>query len=187
MHISVRRSGEWDEVAFVPDAGPIAWREVAAVVPVAAGAALRVRLSFVADEWRIGRIAVATRFRHPEPERFAPAALEEANGAANDSALAGVASLDARYLATTPGQRFTLRFATGPAPRDSVRTFLLATEGYYTEWIRGTWISQGQRASDRPFTASDSTLAEAVRHWRDIAPTFEAQFAHSRIPTGRLP
>ncbi|MGH7649383.1 MAG: hypothetical protein ACREND_14800 [Gemmatimonadaceae bacterium] len=187
MHVSVRRGSRWDTVAYVPDAGPIAWREVAAVVPAPPGDTLRVRLSFVADEWRIGKIGVAMRLRHPAPETFAPSALVEANGAPADTAMASVAALDARYLETTPGQRFTLRFTTGAPPRDSVRTFLLATEGYYTEWVRGKWIRQARATGERSFSASDTTLAETVRHWRDVAPTFESQFAHTRIPTGALP
>lgn len=187
MHVSVRRGVQWDTVASVPDAGPIAWREVAAVVPVPPGDTLHVRLSFVADQWRIGKIGAAMRFRHPQPETFEPAAVVEANGTPADSARTSVATLDARYLETTPGQRFTLRFTTGASPRDSVRTFLLATEGYYTEWVRGSWIRQAEAAGEQSFAASDSTLAQTVRHWRDVAPTFEAQFARTRIATGALP
>src|SRR6185312_4405684 len=96
LHVSVRRGGEWQEVVDVPDAGPIAWRDVAA------------------------------RFRHPVPQRFAPSTLVAANTPADADALRSIAETDTRYLETTPGQQFTIRFGTGVAPRDSVRTFLLA-------------------------------------------------------------
>ncbi|HKV50743.1 MAG TPA: hypothetical protein VJO52_06015 [Gemmatimonadaceae bacterium] len=185
LHISVRRGGQGEEVAYVPDAGPIAWRDVASVIPATADDTLHVRLSFVADEWRLGKVAVATRFRRPAPQRFAPM-MVAANGVADTDALRSVSGLDARYLETTPGQQLTLRFSTGAGPRDSVRTFLLATEGYYTEWIRGGWVRQAKGAAPRPFIASDSTLAETVRHWATVGPAFESAFAH-RIPVRHLP
>jgi len=187
LHVSVRRGGEWQEAADVPDAGPIAWRDVAAVIPAPPGDTLRVRLSFVADEWRLGKVSVATRFRRPVPQRFAPSALVAAHTTADADALRSVTETDARYLETTPGQQFTLRFGTGAAPRDSVRTFLLATDGYYTEWIRGDWVRQAEAAASRPFIASDSTLAETVRHWSSVAPAFASAFAHTRIPARRVP
>jgi len=187
LHVSVRQGGEWHEAVDVPDAGPIAWRDVAAVIPAPKGDTLHVRLSFVADEWRLGKVSVATRFRRPVPQRFAPSALVAASTAPDADALRSVAETDARYLETTPGQQFTLRFQTGAAPRDSVRTFLLATDGYYTEWIRGAWVRQAEAATPHPFIASDSTLAETVRHWSRVAPAFESAFAHTRIPVRRVP
>ena len=187
LHVSVRWGGEWQEVVDVPDAGPIAWRDVAAVIPAPKGDTLRVRLSFVADEWRLGKVSVATRFRRPVPQRFAPSTLVAANTAADTEALRSVAETDARYLGTTPGQQFTIRFRTGAAPRDSVRTFLLATDGYYTEWIRGAWVRQAAGAAPHPFIASDSTLAETVRHWSSVAPAFEAAFNRTRIPVRHVP
>lgn len=187
LHVSVRRGQAWDEVARVPDAGPIAWRDVAAVVPVTSRDTMHVRLSFVADAWRIGKVRVAGGFRRPVPRRFAPSAVVEPNGSTNVDALTSLSEPDARYLETVPGQRFTVRFETGDAPRDSVRTFLMATEGYYTEWIRGGWVRQAIGAAPRPFIASDSSLAETVRHWVDVAPRFEADFARTRIPVRTLP
>lgn len=185
LHVSVRHDNAWDTVADVPDAGPIAWRDVGVVIPVPAGDTLSVRLSFVADEWRIDRVAVAARFRHPLPEHFDISALLGADGTPEQAALEGVQTLDDRYLETAPGQRFTVQFATGRAPGDSARTFLLATEGYYTEWIRGSWVRQTR--TPRPFIASDTTLVDTERHWADVGPAFEAQFAQTRIPVRPLP
>jgi hypothetical protein len=185
LHVSVRRGDTWDTVAYVPDAGPIAWRDVAAVIPVPAGDTLSIRLSFVADEWRIDRVAVAAGLRHPSPQRIEAAAVIDADGAANQPALESARALDQRYLTTTPGQRFTIRFNAGPVPGDSARTFLLATEGYYTEWIRGSWVRQAK--TPQAFSASDTTLVETVRHWARVGPAFEAQFARTRIPVRRSP
>jgi hypothetical protein len=180
LHVSVRRGDAWDTVAYVPDAGPIAWRDVAAVIPVPRADTLTIRLSFVADEWRIDHVAVAALFRHPVPERIEASAVLVAGGASNEPALESARDLDAQYLVTTPGQRFTVRFNAGQAPSDSARTFLLATEGYYTEWIRGSWVRQAR--TPHPFIASDTTLVETVNHWARVGPAFEAQFARTRIP-----
>jgi len=180
MHIAVRTRSGWKAVAYIPDSGPIAWQQVAAVIPVIQGDTLHVRLSFVADQWRIRTVRVATAYRHPHAARLPIASVITARSVADSVALSGVRTLDGHYLATSPGQRFTVRFATGPAPHDSTRTFLLATEGYYTEWIRGSWIRQAVRP--RPFVPSDSTLALAVHRWTQVQPEFERRFATSRIP-----
>ncbi|HEX6807583.1 MAG TPA: hypothetical protein VF118_06320 [Gemmatimonadaceae bacterium] len=187
LHVSVRHGRTWDEAAYVPDAGPIAWRDVAAVLPANTGDTLHVRLSFLADEWRIGKVAAAAEFRRPVAQRFAPSAVVDANGAPDEDARRSVSEPDGRYLETMPGQHFTVRFETGSVPSDSLRTFLVATEGYYTEWIRGGWVRQAAGAAPHSFTASDSTLAETVRHWAAVAPAFERQFARTKIPMRRLP
>src|SRR6185437_1809554 len=180
MHIAVRTRSGWKAVAYIPDSGPIAWQQVAAVIPVIQGDTLHVRLSFVADQWRIRTVRVATAYRHPHAARLPIASVITARSVADSVALSGVRTLDGHYLATSPGQRFTVQFATGPAPHDSTRTFLLATEGYYTEWIRGSWIRQA--VGPRPFVPSDSTLALAVHRWTQVQPEFERRFATSRIP-----
>jgi len=180
MHIAVRTRSGWKAVAYIPDSGPIAWQQIAAVIPVIQGDTLHVRLSFVADQWRIRTVRVATAYRHPHAARLPIASVITARSVADSVALSGVRTLDGHYLATSPGQRFTVRFATGPAPHDSTRTFLLATEGYYTEWIRGSWIRQA--VGPRPFVPSDSTLALAVHRWTQVQPEFERRFATSRIP-----
>jgi hypothetical protein len=180
MGVAVWRDGGWHEVGRIKDTGPVAWRDVALVVPVPPGDALRVRLSFVADNWRIDRIAVSFAVRRPTVTPHPLARALGAGGGDDTTALASLAAADGRYLETLPGQFFVAEWRTGTAPADSARTFLLASQGYYTEWIRRGWIEAGRRPT--PFTPTDSALAEAVARYRQVKDSLEVRFAATRVP-----
>ncbi len=180
MRVAVWRDGGWQEIGRIKDTGPVAWKDVAIVVPVPPGQTLRVRLSFVADNWRIDRIAVSFAVRTPTVTTHPLARVLGAGGAEDTTALASLAAADGRYLETLPGQFFTAEWQTGPLPVDSARTFLLASQGYYTEWIRRGWIAAGRRPT--PFTPTDGALAEAVARYRQVKDTLEVRFAATRVP-----
>ena len=182
MRISVSDGGSYRQVARFTDKGPIAFHDVAVVVPAPPGDSVRVRLSFVADDWRIDRISFAERFSHA-PVRTVPLqTVIGSDGAADTAAFASMSNADDRYLTTTPGQRFSARFAAGNIPADSTRTFLLASQGYYTEWVRGSWINKSA-ADAKPFVPSQASIAAAIGSWRSKQSELERQFYSTAIPT----
>lgn len=174
------REGGYRAVAHVKDTGPIAWKDVAVVVPVLERGRVRVRLRFPVDNWRIDRIAVARRFRRALPLVHPLAAIHDAAGQTDAAALASLGAADARYLETSPGQRFSAEFRPGPATEMEQQTFFLASQGYYTEWVRRSWLAAPRTA--RTFVPSDSALAEAIARWRVAQDSLEAGFMASRIP-----
>ena len=180
MKVAVRRGGAWEPVMGVPDAGPIAWRTVTAVVPVPREDSLRVRLSFVADQWRINSVAVASRVRRIEPRSIPVGRVVRSDGTPDTTARAALRSVDSHYLQTMPGDRLTTWFDAGVIGADSARTFLVASHGYYTEWVRGDWLRGDRRTA--AFVPSDSSLAIAVDRWRTVQVDFERRFETSRIP-----
>jgi hypothetical protein len=181
MQIAVRDAAGFRQVAHLKDTGPVAWKDVAIVVPVLERDSVRVRLSFPADNWRIDRVAVATRFRRPPPVVHVLSEVVDAAGRPDTTARASLAAADGRYLETTAGQRFTAAFEVDSAPPVGVtRTFLLASQGYYTEWVRRGWLV-APRAS-RTFVPSDTALAEAIARWRVTQDTLEARFMATRVP-----
>jgi len=181
MQIAVRDGARFREVAHLKDTGPVAWKDVAIIVPVLERDSVRIRLSFPADNWRIDRVAVATRFRRPPPVVHALTEVLDAAGQPDTTARASLAAADGRYLETTAGQRFTATFEVGSAPPAGVaRTFLLASQGYYTEWVRRGWLV-APRAT-RTFVPSDTALAEAIARWRVTQDTLEARFMATRVP-----
>jgi hypothetical protein len=165
-----------NEIGRVGDVGPIAWKEVAIVVPVDRDS-VRVRLSFVTDAWRIDRIAVGQDVRRAETRTIVPAAVTGADGVTDVEALMRLGDSDDRYLETRPGERFELRFDPGPG-NEGERTFLLASTGYYVEWIRGAWLESPVAS----FDPSDAALVEALRRWSDARPNYEAAFQRIRFP-----
>ena len=180
LKISVREAGAYREVARVADSGPIAWKDVAAVVPVPPGDSLHLRLSFVADEWRIDRIALATEVRRPEVRVVRAAGVTGADGRPDSAVLGHLSDPDQRYLQTSPGQRFTLHFETGAPAPGMGRSFLLASQGYYSEWVRRDWLRPPRAA--HAFRPSDEALLAALERWRSRQGVLEAEFFNSRIP-----
>lgn len=180
LRVLLWRNGRYESVARIPDAGPIAWRDVAAIIPVPSGErTLRLRLSFVADAWRIDRLRVASAVRQATARTIPLAAVTGPTGRAEEEALASLREPDARYLQTSPGQRFIARFDVGPEAGGS-RTLLLSSQGYYVEWVRQHWLRPG--GSVRPFRPSDEALAAALDTWRRTQASFEKRFESSRIP-----
>ena len=59
MRISVWDGGKFRQVARVGDQGPIAWKDVAVTLPVPEGDRMRVRLSFVVDNWHIDWVGIS--------------------------------------------------------------------------------------------------------------------------------
>jgi hypothetical protein len=97
----------------------------------------------------------------------------------NGPAVAALRGADESYLITSPGQSFSVEFDVGKAV-PGTRTYMLASQGYYTEWVRGSWI---KNASGKAFTPSDAMLVEAIRDWRGKQPEMENKFYSTRIAT----
>lgn len=181
MRIHLLGEQGWEPVAKLADYGPIAWRDVAAVVPNrGSGDSLRIRLSFVADQWRIDRIAVASNVRRVPTRTVEASWVEGATGARERVPHRAIGAADEEYLQTSPSQRFTVGFDVGRDTPDAARTFLLVSQGYYTEWVRGAWM-KGRRDTT-VFVPADESLLRALRTWRAEKDSMEKQFYLSRIP-----
>lgn len=181
LHISVWRDGAYREVARIPDSGPITWHDVAAVIPAQEGEkSLRIRLSFLADQWRIDRFGVASAEREGAPRVIQISEVTGSDGRPENTAHDSMSASDARYLQTNPGQRFFVDFNVGRAPAGQSRTFLLSSQGYYTEWIRGSWIQTA--SAKEPFTPTDQAILGALQQWAATRESFEARFVKDRVP-----
>ncbi len=183
MNVAVLDHGTWRTVAHLKDTGPVAWKDVAIVVPVLDPNRVRIRLRFPADNWRIDRLAVARRFRRlphgPTVHRLS--IVRDALGRVDSAAAASMAAADDRYLEVESGRFLTAEFQAGaPLAGDSMRTFFLGSQGYYTEWVRNGWL-RAPRAN-RTFTPSDTALVEAIHRWRTTQDTLEARFMATRVP-----
>jgi hypothetical protein len=179
LRIEVARLGGWQEVGWIRDVGPIAFEDVGVVVPVVRGAPNVARLIFPIDSWRIDLLAVGAGLRRPAARRVPIAFVTGADG----SPLAEVPSIlrdpDGSYLETRPGQLFTAHFAVGAGPSDR-RTLLLVTHGYYSEWLRPSWLEP--QTARTGFAADSTSLADALDRWRTARGPLERQFAATKIP-----
>lgn len=181
MRVSIRDGAEYRAVGRIGDSGPIAFHDVAFLVPVprgAAGDSMHVRLSFLADDWRIDQIRIATRYRRPTTRSILATEVVTRDPSQSGSALRDLRAADEGYVVTSPGQSFTIRFDVGKEPTAGTRTFLLASQGYYNEWVRGSWI---KAASGMKFKPTDDALLDAIRRWRTQQSTLEREFYSTRV------
>lgn len=181
LRVWVLEGSDYREVARIGDSGPIAWKDVAVVVPLPEGEGpVRIRITSLVDEWRIDRVVLAGQVRRASGRTVPLAAVLDRGGAADPEALTEMAAPDETYHVTGPGYHATLRFRPGAARPGASRTFLLASQGYYTEWIRPAWIRSASRA--RPFEPEDATLEELLVEWRAVKDQLEERFYATRIP-----
>ena len=185
----VQKDGRTGAQARLGDVGPIAFRDVAMVLPRSSRDArgARVRLRFVADDWRIDRVEIAGVVSRPIVERvplarvMVPVPAHGGPPAADVAALAALHEADDRYLETRPGQRMSLEFAPARSRDASASTtYLIAWQGWYREWIRGAWLAAPTRTT--PWVPGDSAVATALARWRVKREPMEREFYASRIP-----
>ncbi len=181
LHISVWRDSAYQEAVRIPDSGPIDWHDVAAVIPAKEGEkSLRIRLSFLVDQWRIDRVGVASAERDATPRVIQISEVTGSDGRAEHSARDSMSAPDDNYLQTNPGERFFVDFNVGQATAGQARTFLLSSQGYYTEWIRGAWIQMA--SAKEPFSPTDEALPAALHRWAASRESFEERFVKDRVP-----
>ena len=102
------------------------------------------------------------------------------SGAPEPQALANLVAPDGRYLETGPGQSFTASWDVGLDSAGVQRTFLLASQGYYVEWVRQGWITAARDTV--PFRPGDASLLRALERWREVQDTLERRFFATRVP-----
>ena len=180
LEVSVRGPDGWERVARLADTGPLAWDKVAIQLPVPERDEFRVRLSFLADEWRIDFAGLAGEAEFVEPTVASFARVAPIDGAHDPEVAARIALSDEDYLVTGPSTALSLESESLGAYSEDERTFFLSSQGYYTEWIRPDWI----RSSDRPagFQPSGETVVRLMERWREEKDEFQKRFFETRIP-----
>lgn len=179
MRVSVLDGDKYRRIIRIGDSGPIAYHRMAVLVPAvtAPDGLVHVRLSFVADDWRIDELSVADKWRRPSARNVPISRVVVSDPAQTTASLAALKEPDESYLITGPGQSFRVEFDIGNGDTQE-RTWFLASQGYYTEWVRGDWI---RNASGKPFTPTNETLADAIRGWRTKQGSMEQRFYTQRI------
>jgi hypothetical protein len=179
LRVSVLDGGRYRQVARLVDFGPAAWRNVAAVVPAVGTDSVRVRLSFLADEWRIDRLAVAWDIRRPRQRMVPVTRVTGSDGGLRPDVRAVLRHADERRLQTSPGQRFFADFDVGTTT-PATRTFMFAAQGYYSEWVRGSWIKAS--TDTIAFRPSDAMVTRVLQSWIASKDSLERHFFRNRVP-----
>ena len=169
---------DYQTVHRIEHVGPIAWDHVAIPFEPSPDDSVKLRLRFLKDAWRIDQAALATEIRW-EDYNILP--LKNVTGVQQEQATTIRQQLelpDESYFTTFPGQQFELTFQTLDTTGHS--TYFIAAQGYYIEWIRGSWIRDN--VAGIPFSPSDTLLKDAFRTWNGVKDQFERDFFQSKIP-----
>lgn len=180
LRLAVFDGEAWRFVGRLGDSGPVAWKDVVAVLPTFGRSIVAVRLSFVADNWRVDRVGAATNWRRAEGRIIPLTEVLVGDGQPAPQALVALGAPDDRYLETVAGNSLALRFAVGPGAPDTARTFFLASQGYYLEWLRRDWLATGRDSS--AFAPGEPVLLDALQRWRASQEDTERRFYATRVP-----
>jgi len=183
LRVSLLTDGGRDEKQIVRlvDFGPAAWRDVAVIVPaIADGDSVHIRLTFLADEFRIDRLLVSSEVRGVEPKSIPVSRVVDGQHGSRPDVRDVLLRADDRRLQTWPGQRFVAEFDVGGETPSTKRTYFIAAQGYYIEWMRGSWLTENQSAT--AFEPWNAPIAPILQRWLETRDSLEQRFFRQRVP-----
>jgi len=171
---------EQRQIVRLVDFGPAAWRDVAVVVPATADHdSVHVRLAFLADAFRIDHLQVFGDLRELAPRSVPIARVLDRDGKLRPDAREVLLRTDDLQLQTWPGHEFKLEFDVGGDRTGIARTYFIAAQGYYTEWMRGRWLATD---STTDFAPLRKPVAPILQRWLITRDSLEQTFFRQRVP-----
>ena len=187
MRVEVQEGNEWHHVIRLMDFGPTAWRTVGVAIPALRSTddSIRIRLTFAADAFRIDQLVVAENMRRVDQRRIPIARAVDSDGKARADIVTMLSKADDRDVETSPGQQFWIEFDTkrsrsAVTASDSIATYFFAAQGYYTEWLRPSWMKNGK--AREAFAPNASTMRELLQSWKGGRDSLETLFFRRRVP-----
>lgn len=184
MKIKTKRQGAWLEVAAIPDVGPIAWKHIAAVIPIdeSQTGSQTIRLEFFPDNVMIDYIGVdvSTERDAVRLQEVRPSAVVDHDGRDRSDVIDVVSENDERFLITEPGEAYEFQYQAKAGERPV--TPFVKSNGYYIEWIRGEWVAVRDRGYRFDLYRVRETLAQLRESWLANRDDIQERFFETRIP-----
>ena len=177
------RDGAWKTVGAVPDAGPVGWKDVAIRVPVENEGELALRLEFFPDNMMIDYTGFDLSGDESvlNASELVPSAVRDGIGTLRSGIHPLVNEDDDRYLVTEPGDAYRFVYDLPPGENEEV-TLFVRSKGYYTEWIRGDWITAPVGVQRFDLFHIDQTMMRLSELWIRERTAMESLFFRNRIP-----
>jgi hypothetical protein len=171
--------GDYRKTARISNVGPVSWKDLAVPIEPSGEDSVRIRLTFLADSWRIQSARLAQSVVEPDINILPATGLFDSEN--NElPQLQDIKSADKDYLVTFPGQRFLVDFPITQPPIGLENSYLLAGQGYYIEWIRQDWVKDASYPDGLPYDSD--LIISAQDRWKDVKTDFTATFFESKIP-----
>jgi hypothetical protein len=188
IKVQVEQDGVFRDAGEFTPTGPVAWHLAGTTIPVTGEGVMKLRLSFMPDNWAIDWVAAGVTERPAMVSQtlIKPNQVESLRGNNAAGAKALVASADENYLLTQPGDLYQVTFNPPPQDPGLARSYFLKSNGYYTEWVRMDWITRnGEANKPEVFELSDGLLQRTAEIWLRKKEQFEQQFYSSKLPVRR--
>lgn len=183
LEISRWRRGRWEAVGEFREVGPIATDAWLFVLDAPMSEdSLKLRLRMARGLFRIESVELVEVGPEARLDRVGPQVLTSNVDSVRKTH---------RYLAdpgmhlvTQPKDRFEIRFDLGPGPRE----VFVASTGFYTEWMRPSWLREQDEAKFLRYTRNPAlALKELASKYKELEPVMEAQFWESRFGHRDIP
>jgi hypothetical protein len=171
LKASVWNGRAWEPAgSFPPEANAVTFTRALRIrVPSGAGDTVHVRLTSMADVWKID--ALAADWTQATPLPMKPMTLVRAVGPDGEDVSDALRGDDDRYTVLIPPDRVDLAYAAAPRSRGTRIVYAVAGRGYLHEW---TAEGVAENASWAPDEGRLALLKELLKH-RDLAlrPVYE--------------
>jgi hypothetical protein len=175
-------STDYKTLGKMKDAGPLNWKYLVAEIPVNYHDEDFLRLEFIPDNFMIDFIAFDTTKIESENmllRKINPVKVEYNNEVNAADFVEYVDSVDNKYLKTGPGDSYSLSYNI-PAQNSKSLTALIVSEGYYNEWIRGSWIREEYDYCFDLYNINE-TLSVLADSWLENCDLLENEFFNNKI------
>lgn len=178
MDVMIWDGEQYQKIAKIDDTGPIAWNEIAVPIPPVTAGVVRLRLQFVADNWHIDQVSLAD-LTEQRAVRAVPLSSVVATSCDDlPDIRTHLQRVDDEYVITRPADSMRLHFDVGEPAHGMTRTWFLAAEGYYIEWMRREWLENSVAQEFRP---NDEAIMAAIELWKPRRKSLRQQFESTKI------
>jgi hypothetical protein len=184
--VKIYRNGRWVQQAWIGDAGPITWKNTAVEIPTDTNQEkeLLLRLQFFPDNFMFDYIAFDVGASSEEillVEEVLPIEIYDNAGKVRNEILQLIQNDDDRFLVTNPGDSYHFFYNIASGAKMETTVFL-QSKGYYSEWIRGEWLTTPPSEYRFNLAEIDKTIFRLRQSWLENRTLMEREFFKTRIP-----
>ncbi|MCH8125076.1 hypothetical protein IIC38_03830 [candidate division KSB1 bacterium] len=189
IKVKIHQNGQWQQVTTIGDVGPLLWKDVGVKIPIQIDDSdidnkLLIRLEFFPDNFMIDYIGYEENSQSSESlhiKEFLPESIYDDSGTVRNDILSLIQKDDSQFLVTNPGESYYFDYNIDHT-NDMETTLFIRSKGYYTEWIRGEWLTTREQDYHFDLREVDKAIARLKQSWLDNRELLENEFFKTRIP-----
>ncbi len=176
VEVSVLLDNRWYKIGELKEQGPIVCDTH--ILPVnLKGKVSRVKLSMTKGLWRINQVGLCTIYRNAKPELIQAHSL--LSYGQEDCEVLEKLNDEHEMIVNLPGTSYTLIYS---LPELKQYALFLKTRGYYTEWMRKSWLEEEDSDMVSMIMYQPKKwLKEMAPKFKNVEPEMEVMFWSSKF------